>query len=93
MIRSIQQFQTTGVVNLEKIFVTYASDMKKIAEMVTGVKDVVINLGLSMIAEEWEYYDELLRKRKDLRSKAGSKRWLFLPRIRVNIQEMAILNP
>ena len=68
MIRSIQQFQTTGVENLEKIFVNYANDMKKIAEMVTGVKDTVINLGLSMIAEEWEHYDELLRKRKELRS-------------------------
>lgn len=68
MIRSIQQFQTTGVKNLEKIFVNYANDMKKIAEMVTGVKDVVINLGLSMLAEEWEHYDEILRKRKDLRS-------------------------
>ena len=42
--------------------------MKKIAEMITGVKDIVINLGLSMIAEEWEHYDELLRERKDLRS-------------------------
>ena len=68
MIRSIQQFQTIGIENLEKIFVNYANDMKKIAEMVTGVKDTVINLGLSMISEEWEHYDELLRKRKDLRS-------------------------
>ena len=51
MIKSIQQFQSTGVENLEKIFVNYASDMKKIAEMVAGVKDTVINLGLSMIAE------------------------------------------
>lgn len=69
MIKSIQQFQTTGIENLEKIVANYAGDMKKIAEMVTGVKDAVINLGLSMIAEEWEYYDEILRKRKDLRSK------------------------
>jgi len=68
MIRSIQQFQTIGIENLEKIFVNYANDMKKIAAMVTGVKDTVINLGLSMIAEEWEHYDELLRKSKDLRS-------------------------
>jgi len=68
MIRSIQQFQTIGIENLEKIFVNYVNDMKKIAEMVTGVKDTVINLGLSMIAEEWEHYDELLRKSKDLRS-------------------------
>lgn len=35
--------------------------------MVYGVTDEVTRLGCSMIAEEWESYDELLRKRKDLR--------------------------
>lgn len=68
MIRSIQQFQTEGVKNLEKVFVDYSSDMTKIAEMVNGVKDSVINLGLSMIAEELETYDEYLRKHKQARS-------------------------
>lgn len=37
------------------------------AEMVYGVTKEVTNLGCSMIAEEWESYDEILRKRKDLR--------------------------
>ena len=54
MIKSIQHFQTEGVKKLEKVFVEYSSDMTKIAEMVKGVKDSVINLGLSMIAEELE---------------------------------------
>lgn len=68
MIRSIQQFQAEGVKNLEKVFVDYSSDMSKIAEMVKGVKDSVINLGLSMIAEELEMYDEYLREHKQARS-------------------------
>lgn len=67
MIKSIQQFQEEGVKKLENIFVDYATDMTKIAEMVQGVTKGVVDLGLSMIAEEWEFYDELLWKRKDLR--------------------------
>ena len=35
--------------------------------MVYGVTDEVPKLGCSIIAEEWESYDELLRKRKELR--------------------------
>ena len=49
------------------IFKTYTDDLTKIAEMVYGVTDEVTRLGCSMIAEEWESYDELLRERKDLR--------------------------
>lgn len=67
MIKSIQQFCQDGVNNLEKVMVDYSSDMTKIAEMVQGVTKGVVELGLSIIAEEWESYDELLRKRKDLR--------------------------
>lgn len=67
MINSIQHFQTEGVKKLEKIFCGYASDLTKVAEMVRGVTDSVIELGLSMIAEEWESYDTLLHDRKDLR--------------------------
>ncbi len=37
------------------------------AEMVYGVTEEVTKLGCDLIAEEWESYDELLRKRKDLR--------------------------
>ena len=67
MIKSIQQFQANGVKKLDKVFADYSSDMTKIAEMVQGVTKGVVDLGLSMIAEEWEFYDELLWKRKDLR--------------------------
>ena len=67
MIKSIQQFCQDGVNNLEKVMVDYSSDMTKIAEMIQGVTKGVVELGLSIIAEEWESYDELLRKRKDLR--------------------------
>lgn len=67
MIKSIQQFQAEGIKKLEKVFCGYASDLTKVAEMVQGVTDSVIKLGLSMIAEEWESYDTLLHDRKDLR--------------------------
>ena len=67
MYNSIQQFQLNGIKRLEKVFGDYASDTKKIAEMVSGVTAVVTQLGLSMIAEEWESYDKLLCDRADLR--------------------------
>ncbi len=67
MITSIQHFCENGVKNLTDIFKTYTDDLTKIAEMVYGVTDEVTRLGCSMIAEEWESYDELLRERKDLR--------------------------
>lgn len=67
MIKSILQFQEKGVENLEKIFMNYSADMTKIAEMIKGVTDGVVNLGLSMIAEEWEMYDEFLRKNRRIR--------------------------
>lgn len=67
MIRSIQQFQAEGVKKLENIFVSYSSDLSKIAEMVEGVTKSVVELGCSMIAEEWEFYDAVLRERRNLR--------------------------
>lgn len=67
MIKSIQQFQTEGVKNLEKVFMDYSADMTKIAEMVYGVKNSVIQLGLDMIVEELESYDEYLRLHKRAR--------------------------
>lgn len=67
MIKSIQQFQAEGIKKLEKVMVDYSADMTKIAEMVQGVTKSVVDLGLSMIAEEWESYDEILRARNDLR--------------------------
>ena len=67
MINSIQQFGENGVKRLADIFDSYTGDLTKIAEMVYGVTEEVTKLGCSMIAEEWESYDELLRNRKDLR--------------------------
>ena len=67
MIKSIQHFQTKGVKILEKVFIDYSADMTKIAEMVCGVKNSVIQLGLDMIVEELETYDEYLRKHKNAR--------------------------
>ena len=80
MITSIQQFATEGVKNISKIFSTYTEDMTKIAEMVYGVTDAVTKLGCSMIAEEWESYDELLRTRKDLR-----RGWYIVRRDRTSL--------
>lgn len=68
MIKSIQHFQTKGVKILEKVFTDYSTDMTKIAEMINGVKNSVIQLGLDMIVEELETYDEYLRKHKNARS-------------------------
>ena len=67
MINSIQHFCENGVKRLTNVFKTYTDDLTRIAEMVYGVTDEVTRLGCSMIAEEWESYDELLRERKDLR--------------------------
>lgn len=67
MKNSILQFVEEGVKRLSKVFEDYTNDLTKIAEMVAGVTDEVVNLGVSLIAEEWESYDELLRKRVDLR--------------------------
>lgn len=67
MINSIQHFQVEGVKNIQTVFNSFREDMTKIAEMVYGITDEVTKLGVSMIAEELESYDELLRKRKDIR--------------------------
>ena len=67
MINSIHHFAKEGVKYLAKVFENYTDDLTKIAEMVKGVTDEVVGRGIAMIAEEWEAYDDLLRKRRDLR--------------------------
>ena len=67
MINSIQHFQEQGAKKLTEIFSHYTDDLTKFAEMVYGVTKEVTKLGLSLIEEELESYDELLRKRQDLR--------------------------
>lgn len=68
MIKSILQFQTEGVKKLEKVLVDYSTDMTRIAEMIYGVQDIVVQLVLSIIAEELESYDDWIRKDKKRRS-------------------------
>lgn len=67
MFNSIQHFQQDGIKKIVKVFEDYQKDFSKMAEMVYGITREVTGLGCSMIAEEWEAYDELLRNRKDLR--------------------------
>lgn len=64
MITSIQHFCENGVKRLTNTFETYTEDLSKIAEMVYSVTDEVTRLGCSLIAEEWESYDELLQEKK-----------------------------
>ena len=52
MYNSIQHFIESGTKNLEKVLVNYSNDLTKMAEMVYGVTDCVVNLSLSIIAEE-----------------------------------------
>ena len=67
MINSIQHFQEKGVKKLTEVFGCYTDDLTKFAEMVYGVTKEVTKLGLSIIEEELESYDQLLRERQDLR--------------------------
>ena len=62
MNNSILHFNEFGVKNLEKVMGNFSEDITKVAEMVKGVTENVVNLGLSIIAEELEEYDEWLRK-------------------------------
>jgi hypothetical protein len=67
MINSIRYFQEKGVKNLTEVFSRYSDDPTKFAEMIQGVTKEVTRLGLSIIEEELESYDQLLRERQDLR--------------------------
>lgn len=67
MFNSIQHFQQKGIEKIIKVFENYQKDFSRMAEMVYGITEEVTKLGCSMIAEEWESYDEILRNRKDLR--------------------------
>ena len=67
MINSIRHFQEKGVKKLTEVFSHYTDDPTKFAEMVQGVTKEVTRLGLSIIEEELESYDQLLRERQDLR--------------------------
>ena len=66
MINSITYFQTKIIEKLEKPFLEYSSDMTKVAELVYGVTDCVVKLGLKLLEEELESYDTFLCKKRYL---------------------------
>lgn len=68
MYNSIQQFNESGIKNLEKTFLKYSQDITKFAEMIESVTHEIVQLGLNMVAEELEYYDEQLRQNRYMRS-------------------------
>ena len=67
MIKSITYFQTKITEKLEKTFLSYSSDMTKIAELVQGVTVCMVEFGLCLLAEELENYDTFLCEKKHLR--------------------------
>lgn len=67
MMKSITYFQTKITEKLEKTFLSYSSDMTKIAELVQGVTACMIEFGLCLLAEELENYDTFLCEKKHLR--------------------------
>ena len=67
MINSITYFQENIVPKLEKTFLTYSSDMTKIAELIQGVTECMVQFGLCLLAEELEGYDIAFCEKKQLR--------------------------
>ena len=51
MIKSIQQFEESGIKKLEKIIESFMKDPKDMASFVYGIRDEVIALGLDLIKE------------------------------------------
>jgi hypothetical protein len=68
MSTSIQHFNDFGIKRIEKVSDEYHSDLTKIAEYIEGITSVVVDFGLSLIAEEWNSIDDILHERRDLRS-------------------------
>ena len=64
MVSTITQLQGKMLEQLEKIFITYSSDMTKIAELIQGVTDSVLEFARCLLVEELESYDRFLCKEK-----------------------------
>ena len=62
MIKSIQHFEEVGVKNLVGTIEKFLKEPEKQAELIYGVTDSVIQLGLDIIAETFESMDEELRE-------------------------------
>ena len=69
MFNSIQQFETAGIKNLRKAEDEFLRT-KDMANFINAVKEVVLRLGLDVVAETLENYDEAIRK-----SPKRSEKW------------------
>ena len=67
MKNSIAYFQTNIIQKLEETFLSYSTDMTKVAELVQGVTNCMIEFGLCLLAEELESYDSSICEKKYLR--------------------------
>lgn len=61
MINSIQHFEESGIKSLEKVVEKFLKNPSDMASFVYGIRDEVINLGLSIIQETLEDCDQMLR--------------------------------
>lgn len=62
MINSILQFEDQGLLKLEKITESFIESPEKMAEYVSGVQDVLVNLGCALISETFQSCNDMLRK-------------------------------
>ena len=69
MFNSIQQFETAGIKNLRKAEDEFIRT-RDMANFINAIKEVVLHLGLDVIAETLENYDEAIRK-----SPKRSEKW------------------
>ena len=68
MYNTIQHFEEIGIKKIEKIIESFIKDPKDMASFVTGIRDEVVSLGLSVIQETLEDMDQQIRssqKRKE----------------------------
>ena len=75
MVNSIQQFLREGIVEIQETMRNFWMEPTKTAEMIYGITSSVTDLGLSIIAEEFEYADELIRQ-----SDQRKKKWYVVRR-------------
>lgn len=61
MFNSIQQFETAGIKNLRKAEDEFIRT-RDMANFINAIKEVVLHLGLDVIAETPENYDAAIRK-------------------------------
>lgn len=69
MFNSIQQFETAGIKNLRKAEDEFIRT-RDMANFINAIKEVVLHLGLDVIAETLENYDAAIRK-----SPKRSEKW------------------